>query len=55
MKKQQLNKTYYQTNQEQLKERRNARYHAQKQQNKTQSKNQVSNYYKATNIQISYR
>jgi len=48
MKKQQLNKIYYQTHQEQLKERRNVRYHA----TKTQSKNKDSDYYRANNIQI---
>jgi hypothetical protein len=50
MNKQALNKTYYQTHKEKIKERKKERYHTQKEQNKTLSK--TSDYYKAANIQI---
>jgi hypothetical protein len=52
MNKQFLNKTYYQTHQKQIKERRKARYQAQKQQTKSQPKKNLSNYYRANNIKV---
>jgi hypothetical protein len=52
MNKQQLNKTYYQTHQEQIKARQKVRYHAQKEQTKIQIKKNLSNYYRANNIQV---